>query len=128
MHKKIILSIVTSALIFSGCAAKISSTVVGSPEPPWTGALLISAEPMPPGIEYKLIGSVSVDAQSGYNSAASLYPELAAEAKKIGANAIINTKGGRRVANFSWAAPYLSGTAVKVEDIQTLKNLKGTFH
>jgi uncharacterized protein YbjQ (UPF0145 family) len=46
----------------------------------------------------------------------------------MGANAVVNAKGGRRVAAFSWAAAYVSGTAIKVDDIQQLKGLPGTYH
>jgi uncharacterized protein YbjQ (UPF0145 family) len=53
---------------------------------------------------------------------------LAAEAKKIGANAVIGATGGRRMTAFSWAAAYVSGTAVKVEDPEKLKGLAGSYH
>ena len=53
---------------------------------------------------------------------------LAEEARKMGANAVINAKGGRRVTAFSWSAGYVSGTAVKVDDIQLLKSVPGTYH
>jgi len=46
----------------------------------------------------------------------------------MGANAVINAKGGRRVTAFSWAAAYVSGIAVKVEDPEKLKGLPGSYH
>jgi uncharacterized protein YbjQ (UPF0145 family) len=57
-----------------------------------------------------------------------LYPRLAKEARKIGANAVIDAKGSRRVKPFSWAAPYVIGTAVKVEDAEMLKGQTGSYH
>jgi uncharacterized protein YbjQ (UPF0145 family) len=57
-----------------------------------------------------------------------LYPLLAAEARKIGANAVVNAQGGRKVTAFSWSAPYVSGIAVKVEDPEKLKGLAGSYH
>jgi uncharacterized protein YbjQ (UPF0145 family) len=92
------------------------------------GPILVSQAAIPSGIDYKVIGSVEADARVGYDSAASLYPLLAEEARKIGANAVVNAKGGRRLTAFSWSAAYVSGTAVKVEDVQQLKGLPGTYH
>lgn len=114
--------------VISGCATKSSSTAVGPIGPVWEGPILVSQAAIPSGIEYKVMGSVQADAQVGYDSAASLYPLLAAEAKKMGANAVVNAKGGRRVTAFSWSAAYVSGIAVKVNDPQKLKGLPGTYH
>jgi uncharacterized protein YbjQ (UPF0145 family) len=88
----------------------------------------VTQSAIPAGVEYKVLGSVQADARAGYDSAVSLYPLLAAEAKKIGANAVVNAKGGRRVTAFSWSAAYVSGIAVKVDDQQLLKSLPGSYH
>jgi hypothetical protein len=94
----------------------------------WTGPVFVSPTPIPAGIEYKVIGSVRANARVGYDSATLLYPLLAAEAKKLGANAVISATGGHRVTAFSWGAPYVEGTAVKVQDPEKLKGLVGTYH
>jgi hypothetical protein len=112
----------------SGCATKSSSTSVGPTGPAWDGPILVSQATIPSGVEYKVVGSVQADAQVGYDSAVSLYPLLAAEAKKMGANAVVNAKGGRRLTAFSWSAAYVSGIAVKVNDPQQLKGLPGSYH
>ena len=88
----------------------------------------MSQSAIPSGIEYKVIGSVQADAKVGYDSAASLYPLLADEAKKMGANAVVSAKGGRRLTAFSWSAAYVSGIAVRVDDPQLLKGLPGSYH
>jgi uncharacterized protein YbjQ (UPF0145 family) len=88
----------------------------------------VSQSAIPSGIEYKVIGSVEADAKGGYDSATSSYPLLAAEARKMGANAVVNAKGGRRMTAFSWSAAYVSGIAVKVDDPQVLKALPGAYH
>jgi hypothetical protein len=116
------------AVALIGCATRSSSTAIAPAGPIWEGPILVSASPVSAGIDYKVVGSVSADAQVGYDSAASLYPLLASEAKKLGANAVVNAKGGRRVTAFSWSAAYVSGTAIKVDDVQMLKGMPGTYH
>jgi len=123
-------TVIVAAMLFamSGCATRSSSTAVDPSAPAWEGQILVSPAAIPSGIEYKVMGSVQANAKVGYDSAASLYLLLAAEAKKIGANAVVNAKGGRRVTAFSWSAAYVSGIAVKVDDPQMLKGLPGSYH
>jgi len=125
-----VLSASAVAVVFaiSGCAARSSSLAVAPTGTAWQGPILVTQAGIPAGIDYKVIGSVQADAQAGYDAAATLYPLLAEEARKMGANAVINAKGGRRVTAFSWSAGYVSGTAVKVDDIQLLKSVPGTYH
>lgn len=120
--------VVSMLVLVNGCSTTSSSNAIGPAGPAWEGPILVSQAPIPAGIEYKVIGSVQADARAGYDSAVSLYPLLAAEARKIGANAVVNAKGGRRVTAFSWSAAYVSGIAVKVDDPQLLKALPGSYH
>ena len=121
--------IVAMLVVITGCSTRTSSNLIGpATASTWEGPVFVSQATIPAGIEYKIIGSVQANARAGYDSAANLYPLLAVEARKIGANAVINTQGGRRVAAFSWAAPYVGGTAVKVEDPEKLKGLPGSYH
>jgi hypothetical protein len=115
-------------LALNGCSTTSSSNAVGPVGPTWEGPILVTQGTIPAGIAHKVVGSVQADARAGYDSAASLYPLLAAEARKIGANAVVNATGGRRVTAFSWSAPYVTGIAVKVEDPKNLKGLTGSYH
>jgi hypothetical protein len=127
-------------LATGGCATKPTSPTITSSAPAREGAILASSAParegailvspaeIPSGIKYKVIGTVQADKKDGYSNAESLYSALADEARKLGANAVVNTTGGRRVTEFSWAAPYVRGTAVKVDDPQMLKGLSGSYH
>lgn len=115
-------------LALNGCSTTSSSNAVGPVGRTWEGPVLVTQAAIPAGIAYKVVGSVQADARAGYDSAASLYPLLAAEARKIGANAVVNATGGRRVTAFSWSAPYVSGIAVKVEDPGKLKGLSGSYY
>ena len=123
-------AVVVVAILFAlnACTTTSTSTPIGPTGSAWEGPVFISQAAMPEGIEYKVIGTVQADAQAGYDSVVTLYPLLAAEARKMGANAVVNAKGGRRLTAFSWAAAYVIGTAVKVDDPQKLKGLSGTYH
>lgn len=123
-------AVVAAVMVFTltGCSTTSSSTAIGPTGPAWEGPVFISQAALPEGIEYKVLGTVQADAKAGYDSVVTLYPLLAAEARKIGANAVVDAKGGRRLTAFSWAAAYVIGTAVKVDDPQKLKGLPGTYH
>ena len=112
-----------AALVLNGCSSAMGATGE-SPE----GPILVTPSAIPADIEHKVLGPVQVDKQVGLDSVPSLYPLLAAEAKKLGANAVVHVTGGRRLTLFSWSAAYVSGIAVKIEDPQRLKELSGTYH
>jgi len=89
----------------------------------WTGPVFMTAGTIPAGIEYKVVGTVKADHRVGYSSATTLHPLLADEARRLGANAIIHVKGGRRVTAWSWSAAYTGGTAIRVADPEKLQGL-----
>ena len=117
-------------LLAAGCATTSSSNVVSptSPVTAWEGPVFVTQQPLPAGVEHQVIGSVSADANAGYESVTTLYPALAAEAKKIGANAVVSAKGARKVTALSWSAPYATGIAIRVKDPQKLKGLEGSSY
>jgi hypothetical protein len=117
-------------LIFgAGCSPVSSSNAVpATPASGSEGPVLISQDAVPTGIEYKVLGTVKANFRAGYDSAESLYPLLAAEAKKLGANAVVNAQGGRRVTAFSWSAAHVSGTAVRIGDTESLRRLSGSYY
>jgi uncharacterized protein YbjQ (UPF0145 family) len=113
----------------AGCSPVSSSNAVpASPARESAGRVVVSQDVVPTGIEYKVLGEVKANFRAGYDSAESLYPLLAAEAKKLGANAVVNVKGGRRVTAFSWSAAYVSGTAIRVGDPESLRRLSGSSY
>ena len=82
---------------------------------------------LPPDMEYEVVGTIKANARTGYDRVESLYPMLAEEARRAGANAVVEVYGGRTVSAFSWAAPFTGGNAVKVKDIEALRALEGQF-
>lgn len=124
------IALLAALLLAAGCATQTSSNLIApsSPVAAWEGPVFVTQQPLPAGVEHQVIGSVSADARAGYESVTSLYPALAAEAKKIGANAVVSAKGARKVTALSWSAPYATGIAVRVKDPQKLKGLEGSSY
>ena len=75
--------VATAMIVLNGCATTSSSTAIAPTGTAWEGPILVSQAGIPAGVEYKVVGSVQADAQAGYDGASSLYPLLAAEAKKL---------------------------------------------
>jgi Na+-translocating ferredoxin:NAD+ oxidoreductase RnfG subunit len=120
---------VVSVVLLAGCSTTSKSTLSGDvQEQPWNGRVFVTQQQLPGNIKFKAIGTVEVKARAGYAGVETLYPQLAEEAKKIGANAVVDAQGGRSVTMFSWSAPYVSGTAVKVENQETLKEVTGNYY
>jgi hypothetical protein len=119
----------TLMFVLAGCAATSSSRIdKPAAVSAWSGPVLISELPAPAGLKYETIGTVKATARAAYDSAPTLYPVLADEARKIGANAVLNAQEGHAASVFSVAAPFVSGMAVRVEDASALKKLEGTFY
>lgn len=120
--------IICAVSALGGCASVSSSSAHQVAVSEQTvGSIFITQDTLPPSIEYEVIGLVKANARKGYDNVESLYPLLALEARKVGANAVIDAYGGRTVSAFSWAAPFTGGTAVKVKNLESLKTLDGRF-
>ena len=93
------------AFFITGCASVSSSSVpYVTTENMTEGPIFITQESLPDSIEFEVIGQVKANARAGYSKVPTLYPLLVIEARKVGANAVINVYAGRSVAAFSWAA------------------------
>ncbi|WP_426357712.1 hypothetical protein ACPUVO_14815 [Pseudocolwellia sp. HL-MZ19] len=126
MNVKLISCAALVSLFLSGCASVASSSVpyveTGKQV---TGSIYMTTATVPESVGYTVIGHVKANDRQGYAKVESLYPMLAEEARKVGANAVINVQGGRTVAAFSWAAPFVGGTAIKIDDVSKLESYKG---
>ncbi len=49
----------------------------------------------------------------GYGSGTKYYPDLAAEARKVGGDAVISVREWRAATAWSWSAPHVGGMAVR---------------
>ena len=83
---------------------------------------------VPAEIGYEVIGHVKANARAGYDKVESLYPLLAEEARKVGANAVIDVHGGRAPSAFSWSAPFTGGKAIKIDNLEKLEQFNGQYY
>jgi len=126
VYLKVASSAVLSVFLLSGCSSVASSSAsYVNEEQRARGAIYMTSHAIPDNVGYQVIGKIKANARIGYDDVSSLYPLLSEEARKVGANAVINVKGGRTVSAFSWAAPKVSGTAVKIDDVNKLSPYGG---
>lgn len=129
MTKKLFGIVLMAIAGLSGCASVSSSSAPALTKSEWTqGPVFLTTDAVPASIDYEFAGDVKANARAGYDSVESLYPLLVKEARKIGANAVIDVRGGRSPSLFSWAAPFTYGKAIKVEDPKALETLDGRYY
>lgn len=106
-----------SAAVLSACGVTgYSSVEPAAAASPWAGSVcILEGRDLPTGIKRRAIGTLEATQQVGYGSTDGLMPTLANEARKVGANAIVNVWSGHRPSAFSWARPMANGEGVRVE-------------
>jgi|GEM_PF-4251372 len=124
-----IASVLAVSIAIGACSSTSGSTPTAgaTKQAAYAGKVFVTEQALPAGVKHTVLGKVRADARAGYSSGTNLYPLLADEARKMGANAVISVEGGRKVTLLSWAAAFVSGTAIKI-DPAALKALKGTSH
>ena len=116
-------------VVLAGCSATSSSRAFEpSAVSPSQGPVFVSQNSIPAELGHKVLGSVKANARTGTDRVEKLYPLLAEEARKMDANAVFNARGGHAPAAFSWAAPFVTGQAVRVDDPEKLKGIAGSFY
>lgn len=128
MHLHTLMVSLLVLLTATGCAPTVSSTLKEDAKEPFTEEVKVSQQALPPRVDYEVIGTVKANSSTGYSGPEALYPLIADEARKIGANAVMSAQGGRSPSTWSWAAPFVEGTAVWVEDKDDLKELDGEYY
>jgi uncharacterized protein YbjQ (UPF0145 family) len=79
--------------------------------------------PLPENIEYRILGSIKASNRS-YGTMSEVLAVMAEDARKIGADAVVNVNTRFRVGAWAWARPIADGTAVSIsnkEDFDCVK-------
>jgi hypothetical protein len=122
---------IIAVIALAGCATS-RGVQVTAPEARAPG----SADPvcmlhtaLPANIQLTVLGQVEASKEF-YGSVNEILPLMADEARKMGADAVINLDTHQRIGFFAWARPVGTGTAVKLANKSDLNCLSagGTFH
>lgn len=112
------LSVLALCATLAACAAKSNVRLSDTSAPklaPYAGQVCLLRSPPPADVKYKVVGAINSSKQT-YGSVNELLPLMAADARAIGADAIINLNTGQKMGAWAWARPVGTGTAVKLEN------------
>lgn len=118
MNVKNGLAVLASLVLASGCGVRARSDQLQGTRlyaPNNGGVCLLAASP-PPEIKYEVIGRV-VGTKRSYGGVNEILPAMAFEARKIGADALINMQTGQRFKGpLPWriTSPVGDSTAIKI--------------
>ena len=121
----------------TGCAAHspfilVNTTDVnalsGKKLPAQAGKVFLTGESLPKEFGYEPLAQIEVG-KVWYGSDEKVYATLAEEARKIGADAVIEIGTWHQPAGWSWAAPQGTGKAIKFNNPSTvdLSKIKGQW-
>lgn len=108
-------------VLLSGCAAKSIIHPVSKGQAALTShsePVCFMKSPMPSSVAHAVIGRVK-SSKNTYGSVSELLPLMAADARAVGADAIINLNTGQRMGLLAWSRPVGTGTAIKLTDPST---------
>jgi hypothetical protein len=111
-------------LLLPGCSARAPQKY-----PANQGKVFITSQALPEGVAFDPIRGVHA-ARSWYGSSVPVLIVIADQARKLGANAIIEEKTWYSPHGFGWATPHCAGQAVWVSDVKSLESrgVKGDWY
>lgn len=80
-----------------------------------TKQVYVTIANLPPGIQYETLATLEIG-KVWYGSDDKVRESMAEEARKIGADAVVEIKTWHQPSGWSWSAPHGSGKAIKLVD------------
>ncbi|MDR0251509.1 MAG: hypothetical protein LBI35_09450 [Burkholderiales bacterium] len=117
------LATIAACAVLAGCAARASTKLSSEMAEAHTWPVCILRAPLPENIEKTILGFIKASNRS-YGSMNEVLFMMAEDARKIGADAVINVRARHQVGALAWARPVAEGQAVKItekEDFDCLK-------
>ena len=127
-----------AAAVLAGCAGARSTVYEGErvgratqlprEEVQLDKPILMIKGSLPPEVKVEVLGEVRAH-QAFYGDTGRVYASMAAKARQIGADAVVQVKVKYRVAAFAWGAPSVAGVGVKIIDAGgvDIKKLEGEW-
>ncbi len=115
-HLKTIL-VSAVCMVLAGCAARAVNSAADRTKPvmPHVEPVCMLKSPLPSSILHTVVGNIDASKQF-YGGSDQLIPLMADEARKMGADVVVNMRTGQKMGMFAWARPYGSGTGVKLQN------------
>ncbi|MBS7777704.1 hypothetical protein [Acidovorax sp. CCYZU-2555] len=117
--------ILAVAAILAGCAGARSTVYKGErvgqarsiakSDVQTNKPILMTKGSLPPEVKVEVVGEIRAQ-QSFYGDTSRVYESMAAKARQVGADAVVEVKVKYRVAAFAWGAPSISGVGIKIID------------
>lgn len=119
-----------AAFALCGCAARTGTNMgyadpqaKAEPPTPHAEPVCMLRAPLPSNIKHKVVGRVESSKQ-WYGSTDGIITNMAAEARRVGADAVVGMQAGQSIGFFAWARPVGYGMGVKLENRADLDCLK----
>lgn len=114
------LVLVLLAVAVAGCGAR-ASTRIYQAEPAHNNRICMIPGPAPAGVQHKVMGTITTYMHH-YGDTESVLLEMAEEARRMGANAVVGVSSGQRFGWFAWRVvrPLAEGTAVRLQNPEEL--------
>ena len=116
------LKILTSGavlLLVAGCAAQSSGVVAEKTAASHDQQVCLLKTAMPASVKHRVVGAVE-SSKEWYGSQTELYPLMADEARRLGADVVANMTTAHKIGMLAWARPVGSGSAVKLDNRRDL--------
>jgi uncharacterized protein YbjQ (UPF0145 family) len=126
--KRILLSVLVMTALY-GCATSSSTPVAMAPVGVHGGNICMTRTSLPQTVAFTVVGQVE-GSKEFYGSVNEILPLMADEARKMGADAVMNLDTHQRIGLWAWARPVGTGTAVRLANKSDLNcaAVGGTMH
>ena len=106
-------------LLVAGCAAQPAAVAPAKSAAASDQPVCLIKTAMPANVKHRVVGEVQ-SAKEWYGSQTEIYPMLADEARRVGADVVASMTTAHRMGMLAWSRPVGSGTAVKLENRKDL--------
>ena len=108
-------AVFTFVQVLTGCAARAVNNAAskGTAAAPHVEPVCVLKSPLPSSIPHTVVGEIDAS-RRWYGGVGTLIPLMADEARKMGADVVVNLRSGHKIGLFAWSTPYATGTGVKL--------------
>lgn len=106
-------------VLIAGCAATSSNIPAQKTAMSHDQQVCLLKTAMPANVRHSVVGAIE-SSKEWYGSQTELYPLMADEARRLGADVVANMATAHKIGMMAWARPVGSGSAVKLDNRRDL--------